>query len=222
MSAATAVYWSFWSVRWLWNLAYLRLHPFVVAMGTEVLDKFDSPLWKLSGGSAEQYNRFDKLADGSFYLASLVFIGYFFHQLTWPRPLLWALIVLLSLRLFFVNTVGALLLPEITWFGVLVPNYGGALLEVYAGLDFFRLLGRLKRFWQHLVICALVVVGKTVQELVLRQPEHVYALSPPECDSLEHCFGLWWFPALAFFVFAVWAGYVRQPEKLRVRTIFVR
>lgn len=212
---ATAAYWAYWSGRLLWNFGLLRLHPFVVALGAEVLDTFDNSLFKLayssSAADAVRYNRFDKLADGSFYLAALVFTGYFFHQLTnWPRAVRWAIISLLALRLYAVNLIGALLLPEVTWLGVVVPSYGAALFEVYAALDFFRLLRRFTPLW-HVVLCALTVAGKTVQEWLLRQPNHVYTLDPPSCDSVRHCFGVWWFAAAAFLLLAIWAGYTRLP-----------
>jgi len=39
---ALAAFWIVQSARYLWNLSYLRLHPFVVLLGTEVLDIIDT------------------------------------------------------------------------------------------------------------------------------------------------------------------------------------
>jgi len=203
------VYWIFWSSRWLFNLSYLRMHPFIVALGTDALDLFDTPLWKLTGGSSEDYNRYDKLADVTYYIASLIYVLYFFNCLRWPRAVLYLITVFLSYRI--VGNFIMVALPNITWLPIVFANIGSLLLEVYAGLDFFRLNRHIEHStgW-NVVIVILVVCAKIGQEVGLRLAWD--GLSSSECDSIAHCFGIWWFPMFAFLLIGIWVGYMRWPD----------
>lgn len=202
----TAAYWTLWSCRLLFNLTYLRFHPFIVALGTEILDLFDTPLWTLTNGTSEDYNRYDKLADLSFYLCSIIYIGYFFRQLRWPVWIKALIVFLLGYR--SLGNVVSAIRPDIDWIPIVFANCGGLLLELYTFLDFFRIMPNRHSPWHWLL--ALLAIGlKIGQEFYLRW--HWKGLGPMQCDTVGHCLSLWLAPALSFLVIGLWAGYWQRP-----------
>lgn len=208
-----AVYWTLWSCRILFNLTYLRFHPLIVALGTEILDLFDTPLWTLTNGSSTEYNRNDKLADLSFYISSVIYLLYFFRNLRWPRWILGLTVGLLGYRI--AGNVLAVIRPDLDWVPIAFPNCGGLLLELYALLDFFRLMPSRRSAW-HFPLAALAVGLKLGQEFYLRW--HWEGLGPAQCDTVGHCLSLWLMPALSFMVIGLWAGYWQAPLWRRVHS----
>lgn len=208
MSTESAAYWTLWGSRWAFNLTYLRFHPLIVALGTEILDLFDTPLWSLTNGTSEDYNRYDKLADISFYAASLIYLVYFFRCLHWPRGVRWLIALFLGYRI--IGNVLSIAMPAVDWIPIAFPNCGGLLLEVYAALDFFRILPLLKHHNAvHVMICLLTIGAKVGQEFYLRW--HWTGLGPTQCDTVGHCLSIWLMPTLSFMVIGLWAGYYQWP-----------
>lgn len=208
-----AAYWTLWSCRILFNLTYLRFHPLIAALGTEILDLFDTPLWTLTNGSSTEYNRNDKLADLSFCISSVIYLLYFFHNLRWPRWILGLTVGLLVYRI--AGNIVAVLRPDVDWVPIAFPNCGGLLLELYALLDFFRIMPSRHSLW-HWPLAALAIGLKLGQEFYLRW--HWEGLGPAQCDTVGHCLSLWLMPALSFMVIGLWAGYWQAPLWRRVHS----
>lgn len=210
MTTELAIYWSFEVARWLWNLALLRLHPFLVAIGTEVLDQLDDDLWRVANGDIHLYKRYDKLADVTFYISAFIYTVYFMDCLRWPRGVLWLIVGFLAYRI--VGNFLIIGMPSAAWLTLVFPNIGGLLFTVYSGLDFFRLNRRLegKTGW-HAFIVIVVICAKYAEEALLYSQADGYAMAP-HCTTMAGCFGIWTSPAVGFFFLVIWAGYMRWPD----------
>lgn len=206
MADPTAVYWTLWSCRLAFNFTLLCFHPFIVALGTEVLDLFDTPLWKLTNGTDAGYNRYDKLADMSFYLSALIYLVYFYNCLRWPRWVLGLTCFFLAYRI--AGNIASAVKPSIDWIPIAFPNCGGLLFELYSFLDFFRIMPVRRSHW-HIPLVLLAVGLKLGQEFYLRW--HWKGLGPAQCNTVSGCLAVWLAPALSFLVIGLWAGYWQAP-----------
>jgi hypothetical protein len=206
MADPTAVYWTLWSCRLTFNFTLLCFHPFIVALGTEVLDLFDAPLWTLTNGTSVDYNRYDKLADLSFYFSALIYLIYFFDCLRWPRWILGLTCFFLFYRA--IGNIASSIWPAVDWIPIAFPNCGGLLFELYSFLDFFRIMPGRRSIW-HLPLTILVIGVKLGQEFYLRW--HWEGLGPAQCNTVGYCLAIWSTPTLAFLVIGLWAGYWQPP-----------
>lgn len=208
MSDALVAFWALHAARYLWNLSYLRVHPLIVLFGTEILDIIDAPLLKLSGQGEDYYNRADKAADASYYLASLIYFAYFFRAFRWHPLIMWAIVISFALRfvanLVMIGTL-ATFIPTIVW------NVGQTLVLIYSFIDWFRWNDAIRdKLGWNLLFLTIALVTKAAQEYSMWL---VYdGLGPLECNSVTFCFGIWWMPALLFFFVGIWAGVIQRVQ----------
>lgn len=217
MDDALLAFWVVNAARYLWNLSYLRLHPLIVLLGTQILDVIDTPFLKLSGKDTDYYIRADKAADASYYLASLIYFAYFYHGFRWHPLIKWSIVLFFGAR-FIANVVmvitAATIIPLIVW------NVGQTLVLIYSIIDWFRWNEaiRTKLGW-NILLLAVAIAAKAAQEFSMWL--HFEELGPPECDTVLHCLEIWYVPALYFFFIGIWAGIVRLvewfPGKVEVR-----
>jgi len=143
-------------------------------------------------------------------VASLIFFSYFYGALRWARWVQFLVVLFLAWRI--VGNITMLITLE-TWIPLVFPNFGQSILLFYSMFDFFHWTEYIydKAGWNILLV-VLAVALKLWQEFSIWY--NYDGLGPPECNSVQLCLGVWYMPALSFFVVAVWAGVVRLPDWL--------
>lgn len=188
------LYWLLVSVRFLWNLSFLGLHPLVVVLVADLLDSKDAVFYIFTGQSDKiLYDMVDKAADLVFYLSAFMFYFYFRKELWYARILAYAFLFRSVGNVIFLISVGTA-----RWVPIAFPAVAMPWMLLYSFLDYgFRLRNYDQRWdgWLRSrpvvnVLVLLVILALWVTKEVLQWSDG--NAGPPDdfCSTPVICMGL--------------------------------
>lgn len=209
-------FWAFIIARFLWNLAFLGLHPLVVVLTADLLDAKDSAFYIFTGESTKElYHTADKLADLSFYISAFTYYFYFRKELWYARVLAYAFLFRAVGNIIFIALSG---IPN--WVPYVFPAVAMPWMIFYSFLDYGFVVRNYDRRWDrwlrkhtsvHVCILVLILIIWEIKEIV--QWKGGNNSSPDDvCSSELICAGLL-LPIIAAMIgFGIYMGVNRTPH----------